>query len=121
MFDPSKLELLIGPAPDAQRHVLEKLVEELRAALPAMQQACRENQWQVVQNYAHKYRGTSAVVGASSCAEVLGLLEHAIIVSETQPVPQLLASLNEAIANFEHSVIVHLQTLGALNERSDNH
>ena len=75
----------------------------------------------MVQNYAHKYRGTSAVVGASSCAEVLGLLEHAIIVSETQPVPQLLASLNEAIANFEHAVIVHLQTLGALNERPDNH
>ncbi|MFP5323091.1 MAG: Hpt domain-containing protein [Gammaproteobacteria bacterium] len=121
MFDPSKLELLIGPTPDAQRHVLEKLVEELRAALPAMQQACQENQWQVVQNYAHKYRGTSAVVGASSCAEVLGLLEHAIIVSETQSGPQLLASLTEAIANFEHAFIVHLQTVGALNERPDNH
>lgn len=121
MFDPSKLELLIGPAPDAQRHVLEKLVQELRAALPAMQQACQDHQWQVVQTYAHKYRGTSAVVGASSCAEVLGLLEHSIIVSETQPVPQLLASLNEAIANFEHAVSAHLRTLGAPEDRSDNH
>lgn len=111
MFDPIKLELLIGPAPDAQRHVLEKLVQELRTALPAMQDACRDQQWQVVRNYAHKYRGTAAVIGATSCAEVLAQLEKTIVVSQTQPVTQLLDSLGQAIGDFEGAVNAHLQEL----------
>lgn len=111
MFDPNKLELLIGPAPDAQRHVLQKLVQELRAALPAMQQAGQEARWQIVQDYAHKYRGTAAVVGAASCADILGQIEQATVLSRTQPVPQLLDRLHQAIGDFEGAVNAHLQVL----------
>lgn len=111
MFDPNKLELLIGPTPDAQRHVLEKLLQELRTALPAMQQACQDAQWPIVQEVAHKYRGTAAVVGAASCADILGQIEQATVLSQTQPVPQLLDSLHQAIVNFEGAVNAHLQAL----------
>jgi HPt (histidine-containing phosphotransfer) domain-containing protein len=108
MFDAGKLENLIGPSVDDQRMVLERLLSELRAVLPAMQQACETQCWGELLKYVHKYRGTSSVVGATHCAEVLGALEQCLYSPEPQRIAALMADIPLAIQNFERAVRTHL-------------
>ena len=108
-FDPGKLEQLIGDSPVDQRCVLERLLGELHEAVPAMEAALRAQQWDVLRGYAHKYRGTSSVVGAAACADILGRLEQCLLMQQAGAAPELVDCLAKAVADFGIAVHEHLQ------------
>lgn len=108
MFDSGKLEHLIGASLDDQRCVLERLLRELHDALPAMQLALAAQDWDTLRGYAHKYRGTSAVVGATACADVLGRLEQCLLFHRVEASPALMACLSQAIDDFDAAVTDYL-------------
>ena len=112
-FDPGKLEHLIGTSLPDQRCVLDRFLAELHEALPAMQAANEAQQWAALHGYVHKYRGTSSVIGATTCAELLGKLETCLSRQQTDTTPMLMACLANAINDLDIAVNSYLRQAGS--------